>query len=141
MSNERNETKYIIIHATATKPSENLTASDIAAQDRKDGWLSCRFHKVITRDGNVEDGRDIKIAGAHIDNNEKVSNANSVGICMVGGKSIDDKPDCNFTPKQYNALNELVVQLKKQYNKAVVIGHRDVADVLSPHFDVSELLR
>ena len=60
---------------------------------------------------------------------------------MVGGKSFDDKPDCNFTLKQYNALDELVSQLRKDYKKAVVIGHRDVADVLSPHFDVSELLR
>ena len=141
MSNERTETKYIIVHASATKPSENLTASDIAAQDRKDGWLSCRFHKVITRDGSIEDGRDIKIAGAHIKNNDKVSNANSVGICLVGGKSFDDKPDCNFTLKQYNALDELVSQLRKDYKKAVVIGHRDVADVLYTHLNIEELLR
>ncbi|AXN54080.1 lysozyme [Pelagibacter phage HTVC109P] len=141
MSNEREQTKYIIIHSTDTLPEKDLSAKDVADQDRKEGWLSCRFHKVITRDGNVEDGRDIKIAGAHIENSEKVTNANSIGICLVGGKGIDDKPDCNFTLKQYNALSELVSELKLEYKKAVIMGYRDVADVLSPHFNIKELLR
>ena len=72
MSNEREETKYIIVHASDTQPSQDLNVEDIKAQDRKDGWLSCRFHKVITRDGDIQDGRDIKIAGAHIENSKKV---------------------------------------------------------------------
>ena len=141
MSNEREETRYIIVHASDTLPSENLNVEDIKAQDRKEGWLSCRFHKVITRDGEVQDGRDIKIAGAHIENSEKVSNTNSIGICLVGGIDTNNKPDCNYTLKQYIALKELVSDLKKEYKKAVIVGHRDVADVLSPHFNIKELLR
>ena len=92
MSNEREETKYIIVHASDTQPSENLDVEDIKARDRKDGWLSCRFHKVITREGDIQDGRDIKIAGAHIENSDKVSNTNSIGICLVGGKDTITSP-------------------------------------------------
>jgi|TARA_S200000501_G_scaffold319719_1_gene314139 N-acetyl-anhydromuramyl-L-alanine amidase AmpD len=141
MSNEREETKYIIVHASDTQPSQDLNVEDIKAQDRKDGWLSCRFHKVITRDGDIQDGRDIKIAGAHIENSKKVSNTNSVGICLIGGKDTNNKPECNFTLKQYNALKALVDELKSEYSQAVIVGHRDVADVLSPHFNIKELLR
>ena len=141
MSNEREETKYIIVHASDTQPSQDLNVEDIKAQDRKDGWLSCRFHKVITRDGDIQDGRDIKIAGAHIENSKKVSNTNSVGICLIGGKDTNNKPECNFTLKQYNALKALVDELKSEYRQAVIVGHRDVADVLSPHFNIKELLR
>jgi len=104
--------------------------------------FSCAFHKIIKRDGTIQDGRDIQIAGAHIaDGSLKLSNKNSIGVCLVGGKSIDGQPDCNFTFKQYTALVTLIKKLKQDYNEADVVGHRDVTDSVSPHFDVTELLR
>ena len=66
---------------------------------------------------------------------------NSIGICLIGGQSIDGTPDCNFTFKQYGALIELIRDLKKDYKEVTIVGHRDMADSLSPHFNVSELLR
>ena len=138
MSNLRTETKYIVIHSSESSPKENFDVNDIDTQHRKDGLFSCAFHKIIKRDGTVQDGRDMQVAGAHIaDGNLKLSNKNSIGICLVGGKTIDNQPDCNFTFKQYTAL----VKLIKQKYKVDVVGHRDVADSVSPHFDVSELLR
>ena len=65
------------------------------------------------REGEEQDGRDIQIAGAHVDSNVKLSNKNSIGICLIGGQSVDGKPDCNFTFKQYEALLELIRDLKK----------------------------
>jgi len=143
MRNERQKTKYIIVHSTNTTPDKNIGAKEITSQDRKDGWLTCRFHKIITRDGSVEDGRDIRIAGTHVDSVTEVydvTNANSIGICLVGGAGSNDTPDCNFTLKQYNKLSELVVSLKQEYSEAVILGHRDVANVKSPQFNVAELL-
>ena len=32
-------------------------------------------------------------------------------------------------------------ELKKDYKEVQIVGHRDMADSLSPHFNVSELLR
>ena len=141
MKNVRVETKYIVIHASNTNPEQNFDAEDIDRQHRKDGYFSCTFHKVITRSGEVQDGRDIQIAGAHIDSSVKLSNKNSIGICLIGGQTIEGSSDWNFTFKQYTALVDLLKELKKDYNEATIVGHRDVADSLSPHFDVKELLR
>ena len=141
MSNLRTETKYIVIHSSESSPKENFDVNDIDTQHRKDGLFSCAFHKIIKRDGTVQDGRDMQVAGAHIaDGNLKLSNKNSIGICLVGGKTIDNQPDCNFTFKQYTALVKLIKELKQKY-KVDVVGHRDVADSVSAHFDLSELLR
>ena len=89
----------------------------------------------------MQDGRDIQIAGAHVDSSVKLSNKNSIGICLIGGQTIEGSPDCNFTFKQYTALVNLLKELKRNYNEVTIVGHRDVADSLSPHFNVSELLR
>ena len=141
MSNIRKETKYIVIHSSETNPTQNFDVKDIDIQHRKEGLFSCAFHKVITRKGEVQDGRDIQIAGAHVNSNVKLSNKNSIGICLIGGQTIDGKPDCNFTFKQYEALLELIRDLKKDYKEVQIVGHRDMTDSLSPHFNVSELLR
>tara|TARA_R110002153_G_scaffold234742_2_gene388113 strand:+ start:467 stop:892 length:426 start_codon:yes stop_codon:yes gene_type:complete len=141
MSNIRKETKYIVIHSSETKPSENLNVTDLDTQHRKDGLFSCAFHKVITRDGAVQDGRDIQIAGAHVDSNITLSNKNSIGVCLIGGQALNGQPDCNYTFKQYDSLVKLITELKTEYNQVEIVGHRDVTGSLSPHFDVKELLR
>ena len=84
MSNIRKETKYIVVHSSETNPTQNFDAKDIDLQHRKEGLFSCAFHKVITRKGEVQDGRDIQIAGAHVDSSVKLSNKNSIGICLIG---------------------------------------------------------
>jgi N-acetylmuramoyl-L-alanine amidase len=141
MNSVRKETKYIVIHSSDTTPEENVNVKDLDTKHRKEGLFSCAFHKVITRDGNVQDGRDIQIAGAHIDTTITLSNKNSMGICLIGGKSTDGQPDCNYTFKQYSSLIELIAKLKIEYNDVEIVGHRDVTSSLSPHFNVKELLR
>ena len=141
MNSVRKETKYIVIHSSDTTPEENVNVKDLDTKHRKEGLFSCAFHKVITRDGDVQDGRDIQIAGAHIDTTITLSNKNSIGICLIGGKSTDGQPDCNYTFKQYSSLIELIAKLKIEYNNVEIVGHRDVTSSLSPHFNVKELLR
>ena len=141
MNSVRKETKYIVIHSSNTTPEENVNVKDLDTKHRKEGLFSCAFHKVITRDGDVQDGRDIQIAGAHIDTTITLSNKNSIGICLIGGKSTDGQPDCNYTFKQYSSLIELIAKLKIEYNDVEIVGHRDVTSSLSPHFNVKELLR
>ena len=104
MSNERKETKYIVIHSTGTNPKQNLDVKDLDKQHRKEGLFSCAYHKVIKRDGSIQDGRDIMLAGAHIETSVDLSNKNSIGICLVGGQDDDGQPDCNYTFKQYQSL-------------------------------------
>jgi len=141
MNSVRKETKYIVIHSSDTTPEENVNVKDLDTKHRKEGLFSCAFHKVITRDGDVQDGRDIQIAGAHINTTITLSNKNSIGICLIGGKSTNGQPDCNYTFKQYSSLIELIAKLKIEYNDVEIVGHRDVTSSLSPHFNVKELLR
>ena len=141
MNSVRKETKYIVIHSSDTTPEENVNVKDLDTKHRKEGLFSCAFHKVITRNGDVQDGRDIQIAGAHIYTTITLSNKNSIGICLIGGKSTDGQPDCNYTFKQYSSLIELIAKLKIEYNDVEIVGHRDVTSSLSPHFNVKELLR
>ena len=141
MSNKRLETKFIVIHSSQTTPEQNLSASDIEIMHRKDGLLSIGYHKIIRRDGLIEDGRDINTCGVHVEARGDVSNQNSIGICLIGGKSVTGKPDCNFTLPQFIALNGLIVELQSQYAKILLIGHRDVADTSCPNFEISELVK
>lgn len=140
MSNIRKETKYIVIHSSDTHPQEDLQVKDLEVKHRKEGLFSCAFHKVITREGEVQDGRDIQIAGAHIETSAKLSNKNSVGVCLVGGMTPDGQPECNFTFKQYKSLVKLIADLKKEYTEVEVVGHKDVTSSKAPHFNVKELL-
>ena len=139
MSNKRLTTEFIVVHSSQTTPEQNLTAKDMEEMHRKDGLFGIGYHKIITRDGTIEDGRDIDTAGIHVEAKGKVSNANSIGICLIGGLSIKGEPDCNFTLAQFRALNSLLVELQSQYDKILVIGHRDVADTSCPNFEISEL--
>ena len=140
MSNLRKDTKYIVIHSSDTHPEQNIQVKDLEVQHRKEGLFSCAFHKVITRDGEVQDGRDIQIAGAHIETTAELSNKNSIGVCLIGGLTPEGQPDFNFTFKQYESLVKLIDVLKANYKKVEVVGHRDVTSSKAPHFNVKELL-
>ena len=45
----RKETKYIIIHCSATRPSQDIGFEEIDRWHRAKGWLSCGYHKIIRR--------------------------------------------------------------------------------------------
>lgn len=120
----------IIIHCAATKPSMDIGTADIRRWHVDgNGWSDIGYHYVVRRDGRVEKGRDLdrdgnvdEEVGAHA----RGFNANSIGICMVGGMAEDGGDDCNFTEAQWQSLRQLVQGLLVKYPEADVIGHRDV---------------
>jgi N-acetylmuramoyl-L-alanine amidase len=101
------------------------------------GWNDIGYHFVVRRNGIVEDGRPVRLSGAHAAGH----NTDSIGICLVGGVDADDKmkADCNFTSLQWDALFELVNSLTDEYRIAPggVLGHRDLPGVTKacPCFD------
>ena len=103
------------------------------------GWRDIGYHFVIRRDGAVELGRDVKAIGAHAYGLNKYS----IGICMVGGRGTDGKPEDNFSDKQYLSLAILIRGLISQYSGIrSVIGHGDVrgCDKTCPNFSVTKFL-
>ena len=76
----RASTDYIVIHCSATKPSMDVDAETIRNWHVNErGWRDIGYHKVIKRNGDVEDGRDVRDSGAHAAG----YNSKSVGVCMV----------------------------------------------------------
>ncbi len=132
----------IVIHCSATPPSADIGAEEIRAlhagpkgtyvywNGKKvecKGWDDIGYHYVIRRNGEVEQGREHNVRGAHA----KGYNDISLGICLIGGVhegNAEDwaKSDCNFTKHQWITLASLMIGLKGEYPDAKVVGHRDL---------------
>jgi N-acetylmuramoyl-L-alanine amidase len=137
---KRTKTDYIVIHCSATG-EQNFGAADIDKWHRKNGWACIGYHYVIRRTGEVEEGRDVQVIGAHVAGH----NEHSVGICMVGGVDANDhtKAKNNFTEAQFISLKSLLTVLMLQYPNAKIQGHRDFPGVAKacPSFDVKEWIK
>ena len=126
--------EYLIVHCSATRESQDLGAEEIRGWHLKRGWLDIGYHFVIRRDGTVETGRPTTRPGAHA----RGFNHLSLGICLVGGVESDGRtPEANFTHAQWEALEELLLELLEEFPCAAVIGHRDLPNVSKacPSFD------
>lgn len=129
------EIKQLIIHCADTYPDMDIRVEDIRKWHVDgNGWDDIGYHYVITRAGLVGKGRPDAVVGAHA----RGMNSNSLGICMVGGKSRDNQSTSNFTAEQWNALTSLCTNLLDQYPEAEVMGHCDVPDSgkTCPNFNV-----
>lgn len=132
--------KYIAIHCSATKTTADIGVKEIRKWHVEgNGWADIGYHFVIRRNGQVETGRALERAGAHVTG----YNANSIGICMVGGINAAGKAESNYTDEQWASLRELVIKFKNDYPKAVVQGHRDFPNVKKdcPCFSVKDWLK
>lgn len=124
----------IIIHCSATPEGSDYTVADIDRWHKQHGWKGIGYHYVVYRDGSVHTGRDVAAIGAHCTGR----NANSIGICYIGGCAADGKtPKDTRTPAQIKALRDLVGELKKKYPGARVHGHNEFANKACPCFDVN----
>lgn len=133
----------IILHCAATPEGKHFTVEDIrrwhvlptSAGGR--GWSDIGYHYVICLDGSVHLGRPIERIGAHTIGHNKTS----IGICYVGGVSVDGKtPKDTRTPEQKKTLIQLVKDLKKEYPNATIHGHNEFANKACPSFEVKDEL-
>lgn len=128
----------IFIHCSATKATSNVTVADITRWHKERGFRTIGYHHVIYRDGSTHPGRPENEIGAHVTD----KNSRSIGVCLVGGIDAKGKEEDNFTPEQWVSLKRLVIELKKRYPKAEVLGHRDApAAKACPCFDVRSWCR
>ena len=130
--------KRIVIHCAATRPSLDIGADDIRNWHINDnGWADIGYHHVIRKDGTLEIGRPLARAGAHVAGH----NADSIGVCLVGGVAENGRtPEANFTPEQWATLDRLVTDLCKQFPEASVHGHNEFSSKACPSFDVRRWL-
>jgi len=125
----------IIIHCSYTPADMDVSVSQIRDWHLSRGWSDIGYHFIILRNGFLESGRPIVLAGAHA----KGHNKTSIGICLVGGMGDDGTPDCNYTADQWKMLATTTKHLVEFYNTRDPIGHRDLPGVTKecPCFDVT----
>jgi N-acetyl-anhydromuramyl-L-alanine amidase AmpD len=112
----------------------DIGATEIDQWHRERGFSQIGYHAVIRRNGQVEDGRPIELAGAHA----RGKNAHSIGICLVGGINKEGDAEANFTFEQYETLDRLLSVMKVEFPYADICGHCDLPDVdkACPSFNV-----
>tara|TARA_A100001015_G_C14469783_1_gene511252 strand:- start:113 stop:529 length:417 start_codon:yes stop_codon:yes gene_type:complete len=118
--------KFLIIHCSDTPDDKNIDASYIHEMHLNFGWDGIGYHKIIKRNGLIENGRPEFWIGAHV----KGLNEKSLGVCLLGKK--------DFTVKQFNSLKKVLKLWKKKYPNAKIFGHCEVVKTnkTCPNFDV-----
>ena len=124
----------IIIHCAATPEGKNFTVAQIRDWHvNGNGWKDIGYHYVIYLDGSVHKGRPIEEVGAHC----RGHNANSIGICYIGGCTADGKhPKDTRTPAQKQSLVRLVTELRHRFPGASIHGHDEFANKACSAFNV-----
>lgn len=120
--------ELLAIHCSATMAGRRFTAADLKAmhtrpKPRGNGWSDIGYHFVIELDGKVVAGRPLRNVGAHIGGH----NADSIGICYVGGIGSNGKAEDTRTTEQISAMQRLLEDLRKDYPTAIIRGHRDMS--------------
>lgn len=119
--NERNMTNMIVVHHTGNPVDDDLSAEEIHASHKAQGWAGIGYHYVIRKDGAIEVGRPVWSVGAHAYGR----NRDTIGIHVCGNFEIAIP-----TEAQMNSLAELIGYLCRRYDlqasKDVVVAHRDL---------------
>lgn len=112
----------IIVHCTATPEGRVETVESVRRMHKAKGWADIGYHYLIGLNGERWNGRNVNLVGAHCEG----YNANSIGVCYVGGCDKNMKAKDTRTDKQKAALIALLKDLRKLYPKAKIVSHRDL---------------
>ena len=93
----KSKIKLLVVHCSDTDNNEELNALDIHKMHIGFGWDGIGYHKIICRNGKIENGRPEYWIGAHV----KGKNEISLGVCLVGRD--------NFTDKQFSSLESFKI--------------------------------
>ncbi|WP_087020117.1 peptidoglycan recognition protein family protein [Thaumasiovibrio subtropicus] len=106
----------IIVHHSATS-AVTTTVSSIKSGHLKGGKSDIGYHKVITWNGKIKEGRSEKVQGAHA----KGANTNSLGVCLTGNFESESPSQA-----QKASLVELLTRWCKEHDLTVdkIYPHR-----------------
>lgn len=128
----------IIVHCSATQPKKSINAKTIRKYHvESNKWKDIGYHYVIKVDGTIENGRPVEQVGAHCQGH----NADSIGICLIGGIDKSGKSVNNFTQEQFESLKSLVADLRQKYGRLLLFGHRDFSNKDCPCFEVKDIIK
>lgn len=131
----------IILHCSATPEGRDVSIDTIRKWHTNPknkggrGWSDIGYHFVILLDGTIERGRPIEKPGAHC----RGQNANSIGICYVGGTDISFNPKDTRTKAQKHSLQVLIEWFKCEYPDITIHCHNEFSNKACPSFKIDEL--
>lgn len=132
----RNKTDQIVVHHTGNPVNDDLSAEEIHASHKANGWAGIGYHYVVRKDGRIERGRPHWTTGAHAYR----ENWHTIGIHVCGNFEMG-KP----TVAQIEALAMLVGTVAHDYGLPIdarhVVGHRDLMATACPGTGLYEKLR
>ena len=113
---------YLIIHCSATREDRDYTPEQLKHDRLQRGFIDVGYHFYIRKDGSVTQHRRLNEVGAHC----RPFNRCSIGICYEGGLDAKSKPKDTRTLKQRASLIGLLLDLHRQFPKAVIRGHNEM---------------
>lgn len=116
------QVKYIILHCSDTKLSQQIDAKTIDIWHQNRGFEMIGYHYFIRQDGLIEHGRPLYFQGAHV----RAYNNVSIGVCVEGGRLENGASGDTRTKAQKESLEIVLRTLKVRFPRATIIGHRDL---------------
>ena len=129
------ELKRIILHCSATREGQELDADTIRSWHLARGWSDIGYHYVVKLDGSIEPGRPLHRIGAHA----KGHNADSIGICYVGGLDASGDPRNTMTAEQRSSITRICVALCVTFNQRFTLhAHNEFSSKACPSFAIAD---
>lgn len=95
--------RHFIIHCSDSDNPLHDNIKTIREWHQERGFVDVGYHFFITKDGLIEQGRDLRQAGAHCYG----YNTYSIGICLSGKK--------DFKEKQFSACADIIKKVRSLY--------------------------
>ena len=123
----RSITDQIVIHHTGNQNDDDLSAAEIDASHKAQGWTCIGYHYVIRKDGTVEQGRPHWTVGAHAYGH----NSHTIGIHVCGNFE-----EAEPTDEQIESTAMLLANLCTDYGLPIdrdsIVGHRELMATACP---------
>lgn len=112
---------HIVVHHSASHPSTTL--EEITKWHKERGFNAVGYHKVITDDGVIHNGRpETKVPASVKDHNK-----GTLAVCVTGSFNRDTP-----TSFQLISLELMIAEWKLKYPAAKIVGHRELAPTICP---------
>lgn len=117
-----NDIKYLVLHCSASRCNQDYSVELLRRDHKARGFYDIGYHFYIRKDGKKTQHRMLLEVGAHC----IPYNRCSIGICYEGGLDEDGKPANTLTKEQEERITDLLINLHKLFQKAKIVGHRDL---------------
>lgn len=121
------EIAFIVLHCSATRSDCEYSEKQLDKDHKNRGFASAGYHFYVRKTGKVVTMRPLHMIPAHVSGH----NRNSIGVCYEGGLDPLGEPADTRTDAQLTALTTLLSRLKKNFPRAIIMGHRDLSPDLN----------